>query len=83
METYRYRSVDWSPGARLTNPLTETKLALITSAGLHLPDQPPFDKKIRGGDFSFREIPSDVRVSDLQISHRSSAWGRDFLSSTA
>ncbi len=77
METYRYRSVDWSPGARLAKPLNEVKLALVTSAGLHLAEQSPFDRTIRGGDFSFREIPSQVDVPDLQISHRSSAWDRE------
>jgi D-proline reductase (dithiol) PrdB len=76
METYRYRSVDWAPGSHLSKPLKEVKIALISSAGLHLPGQPPFDKKIRGGDFSFREIPAEVDVSHLEISHRSTAWSR-------
>jgi D-proline reductase (dithiol) PrdB len=76
MQSYRYRSADWSPGARLTKPLQDATLALITTAGLHLPTQPPFGFKVRGGDFSFREIPNDVDVTDLQISHRSSAFDR-------
>ena len=69
MQSYRCRSMDWSPGTRLTKPLKDATLALITTAGLHLPTQPPFDFKVRGGDFSFREIPYDVDVADLQISH--------------
>ena len=77
MQSYRYRSGDWSPGACLPKPLKDAKLALITSAGLHLPTQPPFDFKVRGGDFSFREIPQNVKVADLQISHRSSAFDRN------
>ena len=77
MQSYRYRSADGSPGARLTKPLKNATLALITTAGLHLPTQPPFDFKVRGGDFSFREIPHDVNVADLQISHRSSAFNRN------
>ena len=74
MQTYRYRSVAWSPGTRLARPLKESKLALITTAGLHLPEQPPFDDKIRGGDYSFREIPTGCNVLDLRIAHRSSAF---------
>src|SRR5690242_17656989 len=71
MQTYRYRSVDWAPGARLAKPLRQAKLALITTAGLHMPDQPPFDLRNLGGDFSFREIPGSVNVEDLRIAHRS------------
>lgn len=76
MKAYRYRSFDWRPGARLTQPLCESKLALITTAGLHLASQPPFDVSVRGGDFSFREIPSDIDIGELKIAHRSSAFER-------
>lgn len=72
VETYPFRKVDWSPGARLAKPLTQCKLALITSAGVHLPGQPPFDLAFRGGDFSFRELPNTLEVRHLRISHRSS-----------
>ena len=76
MQAYRYRTVDWSPGAQLARPISASKLALITSAGLHLPTQPPFDKSIRGGDFSCRELPSDIDIQSLLIAHRSSAFER-------
>jgi len=42
MKGYRYRSVDWWPGARLAKPLKEARLSLASTAGLHLPDQPTF-----------------------------------------
>lgn len=74
MKAYRYRSVDWSPGARLEKPLNETEVALISTAGLHLPEQPPFDPTIKGGDVSFRELPNDLDVQQLRIAHRSSAF---------
>jgi D-proline reductase (dithiol) PrdB len=76
MRAYRYRHVDWSPGARLAKPINSAKLALISSAGLHLPTQQPFDESIRGGDFSFRELPDGVDVQTLLIAHRSSAFER-------
>ncbi len=43
-------------------------LALISSCGLHLKSDPPFDLGKRG-DPSFRSFPSSVSPSDLQISH--------------
>lgn len=72
VRAYRYRSVDWAPGARLRQPLRQSKLALISSAGLHLPEQPPFDLDRRGGDYSYREIPASVEVERLGIAQRSS-----------
>jgi D-proline reductase (dithiol) PrdB len=71
---YRFRSFDWSPGARLSKPLRESRVALISSAGLHLPTQAAFDLEARGGDWSYREIPAAVSVQELQIAHRSSAF---------
>lgn len=72
VETYLFRTVDWAPGARLEKPLSQSKFALISSAGLHLPDQSPFDLAFRGGDFSFRELPNTIDVSQLRIAQRSS-----------
>jgi D-proline reductase (dithiol) PrdB len=72
VETYPFRTVDWMPGARLAKPLAQSKLALISSAGVHLPGQAPFDLRFRGGDFSFRELPNTLDVRQLRISQRSS-----------
>jgi D-proline reductase (dithiol) PrdB len=72
IETYPFRTVDWIPGARLAKPLSQSKLALISSAGMHLPGQPPFDLAFRGGDFSFRELPNTIDVRRLKIAQRSS-----------
>jgi D-proline reductase (dithiol) PrdB len=72
VETYPFRRVDWVPGARLKKPLSQSKLALISSAGVHLPGQPPFDLAFRGGDFSFRELPKTLDVRRLKIAQRSS-----------
>ncbi len=72
MKAYRYRLVDWRPGALLSKPLSESKFALITTAALHLPEQPAFDLDISGGDCSFRELPVDVELKQLKIAHRSS-----------
>jgi D-proline reductase (dithiol) PrdB len=74
MKTYRYRSYDWSPGARMVKPLSESRIAVVTTAALYRPDQPPFDESIKGGDPSYRMIPSDTELSSLRDGHRSAAF---------
>jgi D-proline reductase (dithiol) PrdB len=74
MRTYRYRRVDWTPGAVLSRPLSEARLAAITTAGLYLPTQEAFDDSIRGGDSSYRIIPGHAAVETLRIGHRSDAF---------
>ena len=74
MKAYPYRHVDWSPGAHLNKPISQSKFALVTTAALHLPWQRPFDHDIRGGDCSFRELAGDLETSQLKIAHRSSAF---------
>jgi D-proline reductase (dithiol) PrdB len=74
MTAYRYRQFDWQPGALLSKPLAESRIAMVTTAGLHLPDQPAFDETIKGGDWSYREIPADVDLTSLRLAHRSDAF---------
>lgn len=57
------------PFARLSRPLAECSVALITTGGLHLTSQPPFDMLDPDGDASLRVIPGDVAASDLTITH--------------
>lgn len=71
MAAYRYRSTDWQPGARLDKPLTEARMAIVTTAALYAPEQQPFDEAFRGGDFSFRELSSELDVKTLRMGHRS------------
>lgn len=74
LRAYRYRRVDWTPGSVLRKPLTEARLAVVTSAGFYLPDQPPFDTSIRGGDTSYRVIPAHADVQALRVGNRSDAF---------
>jgi D-proline reductase (dithiol) PrdB len=62
------------PCAPLPKPLREARVALVTTGGLHLPDQPPFDESVRLGDASFREIPSGLDPQVLLESHRSGSF---------
>lgn len=74
LRAYRWQRIDPVPWAPLEKALTECRLALVSSAGFVLPDQEPFDESIRGGDVSFREIPSDAEASDLVDTHRSESF---------
>lgn len=42
------------------------RIALISTAGLHLDDQPPFDRNTPTGDPSYRRIPADADLSRLR-----------------
>lgn len=74
LKIYRWRRIGRVPWAPLQKPLKDCRLVLISSAGLIMPDQEPFDKTVRGGDCSFREIPSDADVAGLIDTHRSNLF---------
>jgi D-proline reductase (dithiol) PrdB len=50
-------------------------VALVTTAGLSLLDQPPFDVTNKNGDPSFREIPAAISPFLLEMNQRS--WSFD------
>ena len=79
LATYRYRRVDPVPWAQPRRPLREACVALVSTAGLYAPGQPPFDIRKKGGDVSFRILPRDVDVSTLGIAHRSDAFDQTGL----
>jgi len=58
------------PFARLTKPLSAARGALITTAGVHLSSQPPFDMTNSDGDPTYREIPVDVALEEITITHK-------------
>lgn len=74
MRAYPYRRIDWRPASTLSKPLEESRIAIVTTAAFHRPDQPPFDEKIRGGDTSYRELPLDTDLATLEIAHKSDAF---------
>ena len=74
MKAYRYRQFNWRPGASLTKPLSECRVAVVTTAAFYRPDQDRFDESVKGGDFSFRVIPFDTDLSTLRIRQKSDAF---------
>lgn len=74
MAAYPYRHIDWQPGTTLSKPLATTRLAVVTTAAFHLPDQAPVDRTVRGGDSSYREIPYETDLRTLRMSHKSDSF---------
>lgn len=50
-------------------PLHRATIALVTTAGVHMKDQLPFDMQNSQGDATFRLLPGDVAPQDLTITH--------------
>ena len=59
-------SVPWTP---VTKPLSESRVALVTTSGVHLKEQTPFDMKDPNGDPTPRELPSDTPLEQYTITH--------------
>ncbi len=57
------------PLTRLKKPLPECRVAVVTTAGLYLDGDVPFDVDDPKGDSSFRDFPTDVSPEDLRIAH--------------
>lgn len=58
--------ISWTP---FDKELKDCKIALITTAGVHLKNQKPFNMKDPDGDPTYREIPLDASKQDLMITH--------------
>lgn len=74
---YRFRSVDPIPWTRLARPLSECRVALVTTAAFYREGDEPFDESLRGGDFTFRVVPTEPAeqaLQELHIGHRSTAF---------
>jgi D-proline reductase (dithiol) PrdB len=58
------------PFARLRKPLAQARVALLTTAGVHLVTQTPYDMENPDGDPTYREIPGDVDRTQMTITHK-------------
>jgi D-proline reductase (dithiol) PrdB len=68
---FEYTVFQDTPITPLKKPLSECKLALVTTGGLHLKTDTPFDTKYLPGDCSYRMLPNDVKHEDIMVSHES------------
>lgn len=62
----RMEPVPWTP---LRKPLSRCRVALVTTTGVHLQAQKPFDVEAKEGDPSWRELPSSTPLEEYRISH--------------
>ena len=61
-----FSDTPWTP---FDSDISSCRPALVTTAGVHLKSQEPFDMKDPSGDSTFREISADTRPEDLTITH--------------
>jgi D-proline reductase (dithiol) PrdB len=62
---YKWATNDDAPWTPLGRPIRDCRLALVSSGGFYLRDQPPF----HDNDASTRLIPMDTDPADLRIYH--------------
>ncbi len=65
-EAIHVEGIPWTP---FTNPLKLSKVAIVTTAGVHLRNQTPFNMKDTDGDPSYRELPSDTPGENYTVTH--------------
>ncbi len=58
---------DLIPLAKLTKPLSESRLTFVSTAGVQPKGSIPFDTVHPVGDYTFRAVPSDSTVEALEI----------------
>jgi D-proline reductase (dithiol) PrdB len=66
-----YANIPWTPP---TKPLTESKVALLSTAGISMKGDPPFDmdrerREPLWGDPSWRRISSDASSATVEVNH--------------
>ncbi|MBE9536351.1 MAG: hypothetical protein IMF07_04150 [Proteobacteria bacterium] len=59
--------IPWSP---FKKPIEDCRVALVTTAGVHLKAQTPFDMENESGDATFREIAGDCNSDELMVTHK-------------
>lgn len=59
-------AIPWTP---VKKPLSDCKLAVVTTSGVHHNVQPPFDMQDSEGDPSFRVISGATIAGDFRITH--------------
>lgn len=58
--------IPWTP---VTKQLSSSKVAIVTTAGVHLKSQKPFDMLDKMGDPEYRELPFEAKREEYTITH--------------
>ena len=69
-DSYPFVKNQRAPFSPARRALPMLNLALISSAGVYIDGTNPFDTSASAGDFSFREIPSQIEAEDLRFAAR-------------
>ena len=69
IDAYHPWESDDIPWTAVTKPLSESTVAMVTTAGIHHRDQWPFDMKDKNGDPTFRVIDTGRPLESLMITH--------------
>jgi D-proline reductase (dithiol) PrdB len=69
-DAYPFVKNQHAPFSPARRALPMLNLALISSAGAYIDGTNPFDTSATSGDFTFREIPSQIDAEDLRFSAR-------------
>lgn len=68
---FEYTVFTDTPITPVVKPLHECKLSLITTGGLHLKTDAPFNTKLIEGDCSYRLLPGNLKHEDIMVTHES------------
>jgi D-proline reductase (dithiol) PrdB len=74
LKIYPWRRIDIVPCAPLRKPIANSRVALVSTAGLVPPGAHPFEGSIKGGDYSYRVIAANMHVQGLGEFHRSESF---------
>ncbi|MBF0169770.1 MAG: hypothetical protein HQK87_01550 [Nitrospinae bacterium] len=61
-----YETTPWTP---LKKPLSECRVSLATTAGVHMRGESPFNMADTTGDPTFRVIPAAATTGEIMITH--------------
>lgn len=79
LKTYPWRILPPMNAASIRRPIRACRVAIVSSAGLVVPGDEPFDPEVRGGDWSIRVISCDTNPASLVEYHRSDSFDHSGL----
>lgn len=64
-----WESGEETPWTKVSKPLAECKVAMVTTSGIHHDNQTPFDMQDSDGDPTYREIDGSTIMQGYTITH--------------
>ena len=74
LKAYPWRHIHPTPWTQASQPLNQSRIAVVSSAGFIRKGQEPFDDHVKGGDPSFRWIEQETPTENLMETHRSQSF---------